>query len=58
MMALAVIVLAARLSRFAPLPAEEAPVRETQVMYRAVSVVGSIVISVIGGWWTIERVFF
>jgi len=40
------------------LPDDEAPVRETQVMYRAVSVVGSIMISVIGAYWTIERVFF
>lgn len=56
--ALVLIVVAARLSRFAPLPPEETPVREVQVMYRAVSVVGSIIISVIGAWWTIERVFF
>ncbi|WP_417598079.1 HupE/UreJ family protein [Pararhodobacter oceanensis] len=48
----------ARLARVAPLPEEELPVRDLQVMYRAVSVVGSIIISLIGAWWTIERVFF
>jgi len=37
---------------------EEAPAREVQVMYRSVAVVGSIIVSVIGAWWTIERVFF
>lgn len=58
LMAFVLILLAARLSRLAPLPPEETPVRETRVMYRAVSVTGSIVISVIGAWWTIERVFF
>jgi hypothetical protein len=52
------VLVAARLARIAPLPDDEAPVRETQVMYRAVSVVGSIMISVIGAYWTIERVFF
>jgi len=56
--ALALILLAVRLSRLAPLAEEEQPVRETQVLYRAVSVVGSVIISLIGAWWTIERVFF
>ncbi|WP_417586500.1 HupE/UreJ family protein [Pararhodobacter oceanensis] len=50
--------LGARLARVAPLPDEELPVRNLQVMYRAVSVVGSTIISLIGAWWTIERVFF
>ncbi|MGI3184716.1 HupE/UreJ family protein [Nioella aestuarii] len=56
--ALALILIATRLAALAPLPDEEQPVRETQVMYRAVSVVGSVIISLIGAWWTIERVFF
>ena len=55
--ALVLILLAVRLAMIAPLGAEEQPVRDTQVMYRAVSVVGSIGISVIGAWWTIERIF-
>ena len=58
MTALVLILIAVRLAGFAPLPDEEAPVRQTQVMYRAVSVVGSLVISLIGAWWTVERVFF
>lgn len=58
LVALLLVLVAARLARIAPLPDDEAPVRETQVMYRAVSVVGSIMISVIGAYWTIERVFF
>lgn len=56
--ALALILIAVRLTSFSPLPDEEAPVRNVQVMYRAVSVVGSVVISLIGTYWTIERVFF
>ncbi len=58
LVALIVILVAARLARLAPLPDNETPVRDVQVMYRAVSVVGSIIISVIGAYWTIERVFF
>ena len=56
--ALVLVFLAARLARIAPLPDDEAPVRDVQVMYRAVSVVGSLIISVIGAYWTIERIFF
>lgn len=58
LVALLLVLAAARLARFAPLPDDEAPVREVQVMYRAISVVGSIIIGVIGAYWTIERVFF
>lgn len=58
LVAFLLVLLAARLARIAPLPEDEQPVRDVQVMYRAVSVVGSILISVIGAWWTIERVFF
>jgi len=57
LLAFVLIVTAAWLARFAPLPDEERPVRQVQVMYRAVSVVGSVMISVIGAYWTIERVF-
>lgn len=56
--ALVLILLAVRLAAFAPLPEEEQPVRDIQVMYRAVSVVGSVVISLVGAYWTIERIFF
>lgn len=52
------VLLAARLARIAPLPSNEAPVRQVQVMYRAVSVVGSILISITGAYWTVQRVFF
>ena len=38
------------------LPAEE-PVRDYAVTFRAVSLVGSLLIAVIGVWWVIERVF-
>lgn len=55
--ALALIWAATRLSARAPLPAEETPVRTLQVTYRAVAMVGSIAISLIGAWWTVERVF-
>lgn len=58
MTALVLILIAARLAGFAPLPEEETPVRQTQVMYRSVSIVGSVLISLIGAYWTIERVFF
>jgi len=56
--ALLLILAAARLAGFAPLPEEEQPVRTVQVMYRSVSIVGSVLISLIGAYWTIERVFF
>jgi len=55
--ALVLILVAVRFAMIAPLRVEEQPVRDTQVMYRAVSVVGSILISLIGAWWTIERIF-
>lgn len=56
--ALLLILLSVRLARTAPLADEEQPVREIQVTYRAISVVGSVIISAIGAWWTVERVFF
>ena len=54
---LLLVLAGVRLAALAPLPEEEQPVRQTQVMYRAISVAGSIVISVVGAWWTIERIF-
>ena len=56
--AFVLILIATRLARIAPLPEAEAPAHNLQVMYRSVAVVGSIIISLIGAWWTIERVFF
>lgn len=56
--ALVLILLSVRLAGFAPLPDEEQPVRTVQVLYRSVSIVGSVLISLIGAYWTIERVFF
>ena len=55
--ALALIMASAWLARFAARSDSEAPVRDLQVMYRAVSVVGSLTIAIIGAWWTFERVF-
>lgn len=39
------------------LDAEEAMVREGKVMYRAVSIVGSLMIGIVGAYWFIERAF-
>ncbi len=54
---LVLVMVACRLSTLAPLPEEEKPVRELQVTYRAVSMVGSVVISIVAAYWTIERIF-
>jgi len=55
--ALALVLASCWLARFAARAETEAPVRDLQVMYRAVSIVGSLTISLIGAWWTFERVF-
>lgn len=59
---LAVIALAAGLlwlavsaARVAPLEGVEEEVREHAVMFRAISVTGSLIIAIIGVWWVIER---
>lgn len=56
-MAAAVIWLAVRAASVAALEPEEAPVQAYPVTFRAVSLVGSLVIALIGVWWVIERVF-
>ncbi len=43
--------------RHAPLDEAEWSAREYPVMFRAVSVTGSLTIALIGVWWVIERVF-
>lgn len=55
--ALALILAATWLARFAVRNDTEAPVQSLQVMYRAISIAGSLTISLIGAWWTFERVF-
>ena len=56
-MAAALIWLAVRAARKAPLAADETTVRSYDVMFRAVSVTGSLLIAIIGIYWVIERVF-
>lgn len=56
-MAAVVLWLAVKSVRKAPLTAEETALRSYDVMFRAVSVTGSLLIAVIGIYWVIERVF-
>ncbi|MEP5731829.1 MAG: HupE/UreJ family protein [Sulfitobacter sp.] len=49
--------LAVHAARKAPLNGVEEEVREHSVMFRAVSVTGSLIIAIIGVWWVIERAF-
>ncbi|MFK7835674.1 MAG: HupE/UreJ family protein [Sulfitobacter sp.] len=56
-MAALLIWLAVMAARAAPLDGLEEEVREYPVMFRAVSVTGSLIIAIIGVWWVIERVF-
>lgn len=46
------------LARRSDLSEEESPVGSYPVMFRAVSIPGSLIIAVIGVYWVIERVFF
>lgn len=62
---LAVIAIAAMLlwlavcaARAAPLEGQEDLVTEYPVMFRAVSITGSLLIAIIGAYWCVERVFF
>lgn len=50
--------VAVRAAGVARLDAAEEPVRDYAVTFRAVSLVGSLSIAVIGVYWVIERVFF
>ena len=56
-MAAVVIALAVQAARAAPLNGLEEEVREYSVMFRAASIIGSLVIAIIGAWWVVERVF-
>jgi hypothetical protein len=49
--------LAVRAARAAPLKGDALMVQETEVMFRAVSITGSVAIGLIGAWWVVERVF-
>ncbi|MDF1874060.1 HupE/UreJ family protein [Vannielia sp.] len=53
--ALILIYAATAAARHAKLPPEEAPAEVMQVLYRSVSLAGSIVIALIGAYWVIER---
>ncbi|MFK7870442.1 MAG: HupE/UreJ family protein [Roseobacter sp.] len=52
------LMLCVQLARRADLPAEEMPAGVYPVMFRAVSLPASVIIAVIGAYWSIERVFF
>ncbi|MEO1453816.1 MAG: HupE/UreJ family protein [Pseudomonadota bacterium] len=54
--AFVVIVLARALAEIARLGDEEALVRDLPVIYRAVSIVGSLVIAAVGAYWFVERI--
>ncbi|MEL6295378.1 MAG: HupE/UreJ family protein [Pseudomonadota bacterium] len=57
-MAAIVLVFATRLASYADLPSEELVVTDYPVMFRAVSLSGSLMIAAIGAYWVVERVFF
>jgi len=50
--------LAVRAAQMADLQDEEMRVRDPDIMFRAVSICGSILIAIIGAYWAFERVFF
>ncbi|MFC6586423.1 HupE/UreJ family protein [Sulfitobacter pacificus] len=56
-MAAALIWLSVRAANAAKIDGEEGAVRSYPVMFRAVSVTGSLLIAIIGAWWVVERVF-
>ena len=58
--ACAALVLAgcAYLARHSGLAPEEEPAGSYPVMFRAVSIPGSLLIAVVGAYWSVERVFF
>ena len=49
--------LSVRAAEAAKIDGEEGAVRSYPVLFRAVSVTGSLLIAIIGAWWVIERVF-
>lgn len=56
-MAALLIWLAVQAAKMAKFDGDEAAVQSYPVMFRAVSVTGSLLIAIIGAWWVIERVF-
>ena len=54
-MAAALIWMAVRAGRIATLEGEESAVRSYGVMFRALSLSGSLLIAIIGAWWVVER---
>lgn len=56
-MAAGLILLAVRAANLAKIDGAEGAVCSYPVMFRAVSVTGSLLIAIIGAWWVIERVF-
>ncbi len=56
-MAATLILLAVRAANIGQLDREQGAVRSYPVMFRAVSITGSLVIACVGAWWVIERVF-
>ncbi len=54
-MAAVVIFFAVELARLAPLDGLEEEVRDYDVMFRACSITGSLIIGIIGAWWVVER---
>ncbi|MGR3493529.1 MAG: HupE/UreJ family protein, partial [Shimia sp.] len=53
--AFGMLLLALGAARIAPLDDDEAMIRDREVMYRAASLIGSLIIAAIGAWWVIER---
>ncbi|MGR3467662.1 MAG: HupE/UreJ family protein [Shimia sp.] len=53
--AVLVLLLALGAARLAPLDDDEALVRDREVMFRAASLTGSILIALVGAWWVVER---
>ncbi|MCR8827213.1 HupE/UreJ family protein [Pseudosulfitobacter koreensis] len=50
-------VLALSAARAVRLEGDEIFVQESDVLFRAVSITGSLIIALIGAWWVVERVF-
>jgi hypothetical protein len=53
-----ILLLCARLAARSDLPEAEAAVARYPVMFRAVSIPGSLIIAAVGAYWCVERVFF
>lgn len=56
-MAALLLLLCAKLAAVSDLNEEEAPVARYPVMFRAVSIPGSLLIAIVGIYWCVERVF-